>query len=847
MKSLNILPAMLAGLLVALTYLMVQGATPDALQHERALEAIRLTHFYNAALHRDLLRARAGLLRHYDDIVEDVRGLRSAAETLQASPAHVGGAAVAQTRQSADRLSAAIGEQETLVETFKSSNALLQNSVSYFSHIIQGVDGTLDGNSTARGGTGSLGNAMLRFIAEPRDENAEEVRKALDRLPRPRQSGSTGERAQALDAHAAIILSRLPEVDQLARRLLGPNIDEIARALQETYLRGYSRAAARAGSFRLLLYVASVFLVAYLGYLFVRLRRNASTLRARLSFEKVIASISTQFINLPRPQLGDGIEKALAQLSQQLSADRARIILCDDRYAQGEYRWERRGLPADPSDRELALSMALSWDAADYARLACIHVPDVSKLAHGEAKSFLEVRHIKSWLCVPLWRSGERLGFLTFDAVRHKRHWPDDDVALLRTAGEIFANALERDRTETERESLEARLHQGQRLEAIGTLAGGIAHEFNNILGAILGYAEVAMGALARGSRPWRHVEQVMRAGQRAQGVVDQILAFGRRGDRQHRPMRVQPVIEEALEFLRFSLPATVELRTRLEAGDALVRGDRTQLQQVLINLCTNAAQSIEGRGRLDVALDTMSATSERALSHGNLAPGRYARLSVRDTGRGIDAVTMDRIFEPFFTTKPVGSGTGLGLSMVHGLVAQHGGSLNVRSRPGEGSTFDAYFPQTSDAVMDGDEPSTALVRGDGETVLIVDDEKPLVQLGEEMLAALGYEPVGFDDGLAAIAAFQREPQRFDLVLTDEIMPTITGTELAKSVQEIRPDVPIVMMTGYGGPLPMHRVRAAGVREVLKKPLLSAEIAECLARNLRGNRARDIAAQVAAH
>jgi signal transduction histidine kinase/CheY-like chemotaxis protein len=842
MKSLSALPAMLAGLLVVLTYLMVQGATPDALQHERALEAIRETHFNNAALHRDLLRARAGLLRHYDAIVEDVRGLRLAAETLRASSAHVGGAAAAQIRQSADRLRAAIGEQETFVETFKSSNALLQNSVSYFSHIIQGVDGSLDGPSTVRGGTASLGNAMLRFIADPRGENAEEVRKALDRLPRLRQSGLTEERARALDAHAAIILSRLPEVDQLARRLLGPDIDEIARALQETYLRGYARAAARAGSFRLLLYVASVFLVAYLGYLFVRLRRNASTLRARLSFERVIAAISTQFIDLRRSQLGEGIEKALAQLSRQLGVDRARIILCDDRYARRHYRWERRGPPAEPDDREPA-SVALSWDTAEHARLGCIHVPDVSKLAHGDARSFLEARQIKSWLCVPLWHSGERLGFLTFDAVHGKRRWPDDDIALLRTAGEIFANALERDRTETERESLEARLHQGQRLEAIGTLAGGIAHEFNNILGAILGYAEVAMGALARGSRPWRHVEQVMRAGQRAQGVVDQILAFGRRGDRQHRPMRVQPVVEEALEFLRFSLPATVDLRTRLEAQDAVVLGDRTQLQQVLINLCMNAAQSIEGRGRLDVALDTMSAASERALSHGNLAAGRYARLSVRDTGRGIDAATMNRIFEPFFTTKPVGSGTGLGLSMVHGLVAQHGGSLNVRSRPGEGSTFDAYFPQTSDAAMDDDEPSAALARGNGETVLIVDDEKQLVQLGEEMLAALGYEPVGFDDARAAIAAFRREPQRFDLVLTDEIMPKITGTELAKRVQEIRPDVPIVMMTGYGGPLPMHRVRAAGVREVLKKPLLSAEIAECLARNLRADRARDIAAR----
>ena len=260
--------------------------------------------------------------------------------------------------------------------------------------------------------------------------------------------------------------------------------------------------------------------------------------------------------------------------------------------------------------------------------------------------------------------------------------------------------------------------------------------------------------------------------------------------------------------------------------------GEPGRLQQVVMNLCTNAAQAMAGKGVIDVALDLVALDAERTLSHGALAAGRYVRLTVRDSGHGMDAATLERIFEPFFTTKAVGTGTGLGLAMVHGIVSDHGGAMNVRSRPGAGSSFEAYFRQAEAPPADDDSSEAPVPLGQGETILLVDDERPLVLLGEEMLASIGYEPVGFDRSSAALAAFRADPDRFDLVLTDELMPEMTGTELATALHEIRPDLPIILMTGHGGRVESREARAVGIREVLKKPLLSADLAKGLARHL---------------
>jgi PAS domain S-box-containing protein len=385
---------------------------------------------------------------------------------------------------------------------------------------------------------------------------------------------------------------------------------------------------------------------------------------------------------------------------------------------------------------------------------------------------------------------------------------------------------------QSDRELLEAQLRQSQKLEAMGTLAGGIAHDFNNILGAILGYGELAQQQSAPNSPLRRYVDNVMHAAERAKALVDRILGFSRSGLGERAHVHVQSVIEETLELIAASLPANIRLEKSLLASDAALIGDSTQLHQVAMNLCTNAVHAMERGGILSVLLERVDLTEVQSLSRGTLSPGPYVRLVIKDTGVGIRPEVVERIFDPFFTTRGVGKGTGLGLSLVHGIVTDLGGAIHVNSVPGEGTTFEIWLPVTTEVGKPAIETVRELPRGHGETVMIVDDEPTLVALAEEMLAGLGYEPVGFEASGVALQAFRAKPERFDLVLTDEAMPDLVGTELAREILLLRSDVPIILMSGHGGASLEQRAQAIGVKEVLHKPLQRADLAESLARAL---------------
>ena len=385
---------------------------------------------------------------------------------------------------------------------------------------------------------------------------------------------------------------------------------------------------------------------------------------------------------------------------------------------------------------------------------------------------------------------------------------------------------------EAEKEMLEAQLRQVQKMEAIGTLAGGIAHDFNNLLGAILGYGELAQNHAEEGTPLRRYLENIMHAGMRAKTLVERILGFSRGGVATRVSVNVQSVIGETLEMLASTLPSGVRLVKVLETGTAAVIGDATQLQQVMMNLYTNAVHAMANDGVLSVSLHRIKVSERRSLLHGHLDPGPYVRLSVCDTGAGIAPAVLERMFDPFFTTKGVGEGTGLGLSLIHGIVADFGGAIDVATKPGEGTTFAIWLPIAEESVERATTVADVLPRGHGDVVMIVDDERALVALTEEMLAELGYEPVGFDSSTAALLAIQAEPQRFDLVLTDETMPDLAGTELAREIRWVRPDMPIVLMSGYSGGQLAERAALAGVGDVLHKPLERRDIALALARVL---------------
>jgi PAS domain S-box-containing protein len=384
-----------------------------------------------------------------------------------------------------------------------------------------------------------------------------------------------------------------------------------------------------------------------------------------------------------------------------------------------------------------------------------------------------------------------------------------------------------------DKEALEAQLRQSQKMEAIGTLAGGIAHDFNNILGAILGYGELALQESAQQSALRRYLDNVMHATERAKTLVERILGFSRSGLGDREPVNVQGVIVETLDLLEASLPPEIRLERHIEAGDAAVMGDATYLHQVAMNLCTNAIHAMEHHGGvLRVGLELAHLDESLTLSRGSLTPGHYVRLTVGDTGTGIEAAVIDRIFDPFFTTKQTGEGTGLGLSVVHGIVTDLGGAIRVETACGKGTTFEIWLPVAGEIPAPAAETDRALRRGNGEIIMIVDDERPLVELAEEIAAQVGYEPVGFNVSRAALDAFRAAPHRFDAVITDEAMPELTGIELARRVREIRPAMPVILMTGYGSAELMTEAARIGVSEVLRKPLRRADLADALARVL---------------
>ena len=383
---------------------------------------------------------------------------------------------------------------------------------------------------------------------------------------------------------------------------------------------------------------------------------------------------------------------------------------------------------------------------------------------------------------------------------------------------------------EQERARLEAQLRQAEKMQAVGHLAGGIAHDFNNILGAILGYGELAQQRAGQGDLR-RYLDTIMDAGNRAKSLVNQILSYSRAEGTDMTPVLVTPIAQEACELLKGSSTHTVDVRFHAGEGDAVVRGDATRIHQLVMNLCTNAIQAMGDGGTLDVSVEIERVREPRKVRVGDLEPGEYVRIQVRDSGHGIAPEVIERIFEPFFTTKRAGHGTGLGLALVHAVVSEHQGCIDVESDLGRGTTFTVWIPRL--AAEEGGRassgPEASYPMGDGQVVLAVDDEPEVLAALEEMLATLGYEPVGFRNSKEALAAVQADPQRFDAVVSDEVMPEMSGTQLATQLRKVDPTLPILIASGYGGSGFETRALAVGVNRVLRKPYRMADIAEVLA------------------
>ena len=393
----------------------------------------------------------------------------------------------------------------------------------------------------------------------------------------------------------------------------------------------------------------------------------------------------------------------------------------------------------------------------------------------------------------------------------------------------LIDDIQERERAALERARLEEKLRQAQKMEAIGTLAGGIAHDFNNILAGIIGFAELGLHEVSDPLSADQHFREILKAGQRARDLVRQILAFSRQREQDRQPIELGETVKEALKLLRATIPVSIEIVTKIEEQTPTVLADSTQVHQIVTNIVTNAWHAIGHKaGTITVQLATFPVDEDFAHSNPDLRPGRYVRLSISDNGSGIPPENLGRIFEPFFTTKAPDEGTGLGLSVVHGLIKSFDGSITVYSSPGEGTTLNLYFPALEFGATAAKPEETPEPRGHGERILFVDDEPVLTMLGARFLSRLGYSAVTQTDPRAALALFKDEA--FDAVVTDLTMPHSSGIEFARCLWEIRPNTRVLLTTGYSATLDNKRARDLGFCELLLKPYTVHGLGEALQR-----------------
>ena len=436
---------------------------------------------------------------------------------------------------------------------------------------------------------------------------------------------------------------------------------------------------------------------------------------------------------------------------------------------------------------------------------------DITRDPNCERRALAERIGLHGWIGFPIKLRSEILGVVGFFSARMRR--PEAEILpTLANVGTQFGQFLERQR-------LAEQFRQAQKMEAIGTLAGGVAHDFNNILSAIMGYAGLIKMSVGDDAQLLEFTNEVEKAGLRATKLVRQILTFSRREESKRKIQKLEPIVEEAARFLRATLPSAIELEVLVSGETPPVLADSTQVHQAVMNLGTNAWHAMKERsGRLELKLEQVEVDADLAEAQLQVRPGQFVRLSVSDTGLGMDRATLNRIFEPFFTTKGPDQGTGLGLSVVHGIMKGHDGAVTVYSVPNEGTTFHLYFPAVAGETLELAPPPAPTPRGNGERILYVDDEEPLALLAQRMLLRLGYLVETKTRVLDALELLRAEPGRFDLVITDMTMPVMSGVDFAQRLVQMRPGLPVILTTGYPGSLKLEQIRAFGVREILLKP-----------------------------
>ncbi len=607
-------------------------------------------------------------------------------------------------------------------------------------------------------------------------------------------------------------------------------------------------------------------------------RKIEKNLTCRLDFETLLLEMSSLFINLKTGQINEQISLALKRIAAFVQVQSGFVFGISDhgRKFFSSHGWFSETLNNKMENFRQLDASTMPWWVNRLNSNEVTAVSSVQKLP-GEAaveKQLLLSAGINAIVSIPMSMGGEITGFLGVACIQDERCWSKDEISLLKAMGQIFTNALqrkqaeedlqrshddleqrvvertadlatanqslqqeinERKRAEAEKEKLVEQLIYAQKMEAIGTMAGGIAHDFNNILMPILGYAEISKLNLVPGSENWKNLDQIISAGNRAKDLIRQILTFSRQTDHGSKPINLEPLVKETLKLIRSFLPSTIEIRESIDPCVGDIMASPTQIHQLLMNLCTNAHHAMrEHGGILAVCVDRIR-HDDVAATHGRqLEPGNYVRLRVSDTGRGIRQSIQNRILEPYFTTKAPDEGTGLGLSVVHGIVKKHGGHLTFSSEVDQGTTFQILFPESSISRTDEIAQTEQILPGGSEYIWVLDDDETISLMEQKMLQSLGYTARAFTCSDRFMEEFIKIGSGVDLVITDMTMPTRTGAQLARQLIDLRADIPIILCTGFSESIDAAKARAIGIRGYLTKPVVLKELAETVRKVLDG-------------
>jgi signal transduction histidine kinase len=803
------------------------GRAPSREVHEAILISLRAVDFDHASLQRDVLRARAGSLQNYDSLVATVVNLDRTLAHLRQQIAESGFDSPSFLLNKLATLSASVAREEKLVEEFKIKNTELQQARTNVTAALTRVhqSGSLAIKADM---PDDFGNLLMRFAAQPSPELAKMIEGLVDQIAGPPDGNDPD--VQAFTTATRQFLDCLPKVNALVDALQNPETSNEALELQKRYLEAYGELNARSSSGRILLTSIAVLLCGYVGLLIYRLRLQTHRLSQQLDLENLIGDVQRQFHEYP-DSLSVAVNKSLALFGYFFDARRSVLTILDRDSGRYDVTLGDKDI-SGLQDVQQSFSERLGTSKALTIRA---DQPYIYENLQQGIQAHLSGGPLSAGSMVATAIGAHQIGILILEHYDPRKKPDQAEIRLLGHAAMALSHQIGEFNEKKERETLEARLDHAQRLEALGTLAGGIAHEFNNALGAILGYGEMAMQLGRYSTKTHHYVEEMVSSGNRAKFIIDQILTFSRKRDRVSKPFDVREAIQDILPMVKMSVPGTFNVILNAEASGTVILGNPVELQQVLMNLCKNAAQASGEYGEISVSISTIKVEEQTAVTQGGVQPGDYVVVAVSDKGCGIAASSLPHIFEPFFTTKAQGGGTGLGLSAVHGYVTGMNGKINIESEVGTGTNFQIYFPLSLKKPIPlakfYDEEKVPL--GAGETILVGQRDASLRLLFEEKIAALGYEPIGFSS-IAALDQWIASNPRPDVIIFDLDLWQ-TPPNLSDAANNYKP-VPTVFT---GERQILTSLRVARDIPVLNKPVNSFSLASTLSNQIGGRSGPD--------